>query len=131
MKVIGPLNGAPDTAGHKTSGQDPALTKAAGEFEAIFLNHLLSTMRSTVMKSSLFHGDGNKEEILNSMMDTELSKVLATGGGVGLANMLAEEMIKDMVRDKGPKPPGAGPSSIGKEGLSPSHGPKGPEKGAR
>lgn len=66
------------------------LRRAAAEFESLFINQMLKSMRETVAKSELFHG-GNAEEIYTSMLDTELSKSMAKAGGIGLADMLLKQ----------------------------------------
>jgi Rod binding domain-containing protein len=68
-----------------------ALKKAATEFEALFMNQLLKVMRETVSKSSLFHG-GSGEEVYNSLFDTELSNMMAKGGGIGLGKVLLDQL---------------------------------------
>lgn len=65
------------------------LEKAAREFEALFLNQMLKTMRETVEESELFHG-GSGEKIYTSLMDMELSKEMASSGGMGLSDVLLE-----------------------------------------
>lgn len=70
------------------------LRRAAEEFESLFINQMLKSMRDTVVKSDLFHG-GNAEEIYSSMLDTELSKSMAKAGGIGLADMLLRQLSND------------------------------------
>lgn len=72
--------------------KDPRnVEEAAREFESLFLNQLLKSMRKTVEKSELFHG-GHAEDIYTEMLDTELSKELASSGGIGLADMLIRQL---------------------------------------
>lgn len=70
------------------------IKKAAQDFEAIFINYMLKTMRETVSKSGLLHG-GNAEEMYTSMMDEELSKAIAQKGGIGLGSILLKEFGMD------------------------------------
>lgn len=67
------------------------LRRAAAEFESLFINQMLKSMRETIGKSELFHG-GNAEDIYASMLDTELSKNMAKAGGIGLADMLLRQL---------------------------------------
>jgi len=72
--------------------KDPEnIEEAAREFESLFLNQLLKSMRKTVEKSELFHG-GNAEDIYTEMLDSELSRELASSGGIGLADMLIRQL---------------------------------------
>ncbi|MBI5491367.1 MAG: peptidoglycan DD-metalloendopeptidase family protein [Deltaproteobacteria bacterium] len=66
------------------------IKKALTDFESLFINEMLKTMRETVVKSGLFHG-GSGEEIYSSLFDEELSKVMASGEGIGLRTMLMKE----------------------------------------
>lgn len=71
--------------------EDQKLKEAAQEFEAVFISLMLSQMRNNVMKSDLF-GKGQEEEVWNSMMDQELAKTWARNDGVGLANLLFQQL---------------------------------------
>jgi len=72
---------------------DEKLLKACKEFESVFTNELLKSMRRTVQKSDLFHG-GQAEEIYESMLDQELSKLMAGSGPQSLANILYRQLRK-------------------------------------
>ena len=73
------------------SREDQKLKESAEEFEAVFISLMLSQMRNSVMKSDLF-GKGQEEEVWNSMMDQELAKTWAKNDGVGLANLLFQQL---------------------------------------
>jgi len=91
--VNSPLQpGAPRAAENTRQG----LREAASEFESLFINQMLKSMRDTITKSDLFHG-GNAEEIYTSMLDTELSKNMARSGGIGLADMLLRQLSNGTV----------------------------------
>jgi murein DD-endopeptidase MepM/ murein hydrolase activator NlpD len=85
------LNSKGATGGVKT-GEAAKLEKAASEFEALFINHMLKTMRESSMKSDLF-GDGKGEELYTSMLDSELSKVMSSGDGIGLKRALMSQLL--------------------------------------
>lgn len=103
--VNSPLQpGAPRAAGDSRQG----LREAASEFESLFINQMLKSMRETITKSELFHG-GNAEEIYTSMLDAELSKNMARSGGIGLADMLLRQLDN-----------GAGEGPISQEPSPPS-----------
>lgn len=71
--------------------EERKLREATQEFEALFISMMLSQMRNTVMKSELF-GESREEEVWNSMMDQELAKTWARSDGVGLANLLFQQL---------------------------------------
>lgn len=88
IRSIGAATGA--TIGQQA--EDKKLKAACRDMEAVFLNILLSRMRATVPKSDL---TGSKqEELLQSMLDTELTQNMARAGGSGLADMLYKQLTQ-------------------------------------
>jgi len=74
------------------SGKDEdRLKEACQQFEAVFLNMMLQSMRATVPKSDLFGADQGKE-IFESMLDQKLSENMAKAGETGLADMLYRQL---------------------------------------
>lgn len=67
------------------------LKKAITDFEAIFINQMLKSMRSTIVKSGLIN-ESNSEKIYTSLIDAELSRVLAEDAGIGLYKVLASQL---------------------------------------
>lgn len=79
------------------SGEDAKLRVACKEMEAVFLNMMLSGMRATVPKGNLL-GNSSQEQMLTSLLDTELTKNMAQAGGMGLADMLYRQLSKSAVK---------------------------------
>jgi flagellar protein FlgJ len=73
------------------SKKDDALLKACKDFESLFTNELLKSMRRTIEKCDLFHG-GQAEEIYESMLDMELSKSMADTGPNSIAAQLYAQL---------------------------------------
>ncbi len=72
-------------------GQDEKkLKEAAQGFEAMFIKKLWSQMRATVPKEGYLHS--KEEESYLSMFDHEFSKKMAASGGIGLGDMLFEQL---------------------------------------
>lgn len=67
------------------------LEKAAGEFEGIFMDIVMKSMRETVGESSAF-GDPEKVKFFQSMLDTEYSKELGEKGHIGLKEVLVKQL---------------------------------------
>lgn len=67
----------------------------AKDFEAVFLEQMLRTMRSSVQKSGLVDG-GNAEEIYRSMLDGEYAKLMAGQGTSGLSQMIERQLLQTM-----------------------------------
>ncbi len=70
---------------------DTQLKKACFELESLFINYLLKEMRATIPKSE-FIGGGKAEEIYTSMLDSQLAKEMASGGGIGLSSLLCDQL---------------------------------------
>ncbi|QDR82093.1 rod-binding protein [Sporomusa termitida] len=77
--------------------EDAKLKAACQELEAVFLNMMLARMRASVPKTKLM-GDTSGEEIMQSLLDTELTKNMAQAGGMGLAAMLYRQLSKSPVK---------------------------------
>jgi len=67
------------------------LKRAVADFEALFIQQILKSMRETIDKGDLFHG-GSGEEVYTSLLDAELSKDMARSGGIGLSEMLLRQL---------------------------------------
>ncbi len=65
----------------------------AQEFEAMFLSQMLQPMFEGISTDGPF-GGGHAENIYRSLLVQEYGKALAARGGIGLADTVAQEMIK-------------------------------------
>jgi len=71
---------------------DPAaLREVANLFEALFLQTMLKSMRDASLGDPLF-GDSEQQEMYQGMMDQQLAVEMASGKGVGLADMLVRQL---------------------------------------
>lgn len=76
-------------------GEPDDLRRVAQEFEALFINQMLDTMRSSIDRSSsLMHG-GQAEEIFEDMLFEEYSVLMSRSGSFGLADMIHEQLSED------------------------------------
>ena len=82
--------GKTDTA---AAAKDKKLRDACEGFEEMFLELMYGKMRETVPENKLF-GDSNGDKIMQSMLDSEMMKKVASAGGVGLAKMIREQLKK-------------------------------------
>jgi flagellar protein FlgJ len=71
------------------------IKEACTEFEALFINMMLKELRATVNKSGFMDG-GKAEELYTGLMDTQISRDLASQGGIGLAAMLYRQMAAEI-----------------------------------
>ncbi len=66
------------------------LKEACQQFESLFLTQMLKEMKKSIPKSE---GEGNKEkDTYEDMMYEEVAKSMASSGGVGMANILYQQM---------------------------------------
>lgn len=72
---------------------DKALRESATQFEAMFLQEMLKSMRATVEKSDLMGSD--TEEQFTQMYDRELSMALARRNTLGVANMVVQAVERN------------------------------------
>ncbi|MBU3948932.1 MAG: rod-binding protein [Proteobacteria bacterium] len=67
------------------------LKKTCQDFESIFLTYMLKTMRAGVTESGLTD-KSHESNMIYAMYDEKLSEEMAGNGGMGLANMLFEQL---------------------------------------
>lgn len=70
--------------------KEKKLREVCKGFESIFINKLWQEMRNTVPKEGYLHS--KQEEFYLSMFDQEMSNKLAEAGGIGLGDMLYEQL---------------------------------------
>ena len=98
---------APKVDGRKPLDRE-RLRQAARDFESVFMEIVLRSMRKTVPKSELMNG-GNAEDIYRSMLDSEYAKSYSQGGNSGLAESIERELLQKMgIKELPPSPPIAG-----------------------
>ena len=92
---------ATETEKAQATKDDVKLKETCRDMEAMFLNMMMADMRKTVQKSELV--DSSKEEIMTSMLDSEVTKNMASAGGIGLADMLYRQLRIDGSGVKNPQ----------------------------
>jgi flagellar protein FlgJ len=78
--------------------EDPkaALQGAAKQFEALFLNMVLKSMRDASPQDGLF--DNEQTRLYQSMLDQQLAQTLSARGATGLAAMLEKQLGRNLIR---------------------------------
>jgi flagellar protein FlgJ len=79
-----------------------ALEAAAKQFETLFLDMMLKSMRSTTAGESMFDSEATK--MFTGLLDQEFSRKLGEQGGLGLADLLVKQLSQ--LAPKGPETPG-------------------------
>jgi flagellar protein FlgJ len=67
------------------------LEKAACEFEGLFMDIVMKSMRDTVPESDVM-GDSKKVAFFQSMLDSEYAKEMSKQGKIGLANAIVRQL---------------------------------------
>lgn len=118
-----PAAAAPGAARPQAAGRtpppagstDPRLKSVCQDMEALFIHHMLSEMRKTVVKSGLIDG-GRAEEVYTTLMDAEMAKHMAQTDSLGLSAMLMEQLSR---RQAGAAAPADPPSTAAAQPASP------------
>jgi peptidoglycan hydrolase FlgJ len=76
------------------AAKDPqgTLQEAARQFETIFIDMMMKSMRSAVPADSPF--DSEATRVFTGVLDQEFSRKLANQGGLGLADLLVKQLSK-------------------------------------
>ena len=75
------------------TGNVAAATKAAKEFESVFISQFMGSMFSGISTDGPF-GGCQGEEMFRSMMVNEYSKSMEARGGFGLAAAVTKQLLK-------------------------------------
>ena len=79
----------------KGNADDTQLREAANEFEAIFIQQMLKTMRKTSLESD-FVKKSEGEKIFRSMLDEQYSILSAKSGRLGLGEMIYQQLKSNL-----------------------------------
>lgn len=78
----------------QAKSNDPAALKAAAQqFEALFLQLVLKSMRDATPKEGMF--DSDQTRLYESLLDQQMSQVLAAKGGTGLAKIIESQLSRN------------------------------------
>lgn len=90
-----PTVSATSAAGVFSEKEKQRLKEAAGDFESLFVQQLMRTMRKSVPENGLF-GTSNGEKIFREMLDDEYAKLASKAPeGLGLKGSLYRQLTGD------------------------------------
>ena len=91
------LAGLGDLNGKKLTPEAKAkkLREACEGFESVFIQKMWQEMRNTLPKNGLLQG--RDERFWQDMYDQELAKSMTSAGGIGLADMMYEQLSRNLV----------------------------------
>ena len=72
------------------SAPSKAIEEVASQFEALFIQQMMKSMRDAVPKSDLMNS--NHLDTYQAMADQQMAVSLSQQGGIGIARMLVEQM---------------------------------------
>ena len=67
---------------------------AAEEMESFFINKIFQSMRRTVPEPQGIFSESNAQRMWREMMDEQTAQNLANSGGIGLADMIYEQLTR-------------------------------------
>ena len=70
------------------------LRKTCQDMESVFINLMFTNMRKTVQRSELLP-ESMGEKIMRSMLDQEMATKMSRAGGIGLADLLYQQLSTD------------------------------------
>jgi peptidoglycan hydrolase FlgJ len=75
-------------------GRDPEkLKESAQQFEAIFIQQMFKEMRKTIPDDGLIQRS-NADDVYSQLQDMEAAKITAQQGGIGLADLMMQQLLK-------------------------------------
>ena len=77
---------------HADKGKNPAVLKAAKEYESSFLTAMLEQMW-TGIEAEAPSGGGHAEKVYRSMVVGEYAKSISAAGGIGIADHVYREIL--------------------------------------
>ncbi|MGB9880743.1 MAG: rod-binding protein [Anaerolineae bacterium] len=95
---------ATGSAKEPTSVEHRRLAEVCRQFEAVFLEEILKGLRKTVPKDDGCAAGGASDsasDLRLGMADQQMALHLAESGGIGLARMLYEQLVKQMEHERG------------------------------
>lgn len=88
--IYADFNGLAALRKKASEDQSSAINEVARQFETIFVKMMLKSMRDSVSESGLINNDQSK--FYQSMYDDQISLDMTKGGGLGLADMITQQL---------------------------------------
>jgi flagellar protein FlgJ len=83
----------PEIAKRSNAGSKEKMRATAEDYEAVYLNTMLSQMFTGLPTDGMFHG-GAAEETWRGMLVEEYSKSIAKSGALGVADAIYSDMLR-------------------------------------
>lgn len=92
--LAGDVQGARDLRAKFRTDKEAGIKAAAQEFEALFLQMMLKSMRATTDQDSFMESDASR--FYTGMLDEQVAKDISRTGTIGLAKVLEEQLSRRM-----------------------------------
>ena len=93
VEFIKPNNSIKDSDSKEGLKQNK-LRNACSEFESFFIQEVLKSARKSIPEGGFFE-KGNEEKTYNALMDQEMAKSMSKGRGIGIGEMLYQQLKLD------------------------------------
>lgn len=93
--LLNPATATTQGVAPTTGKSGPSVDKvreSAEEFEAVFLSQILATMTQELGGAGSVAGDGG--DVYKDMFNQEVAKMISRSGGIGVADIVLQEMLK-------------------------------------
>jgi flagellar protein FlgJ len=77
----------------ENAAQDKKLHDISKQFEALFVNQMVSEMRKTVVRGGLIP-ESQAEKVYQSMLDSDYAQKIADSEQVGLSKMIYQQLLR-------------------------------------
>ncbi len=77
-----------------SQAEDPKLKAVARQFEAVFINQMVSEMRKTISRSE-FLPEGPGEKVYQAMLDSDYAEKMADSDQIGLSKMIYQQLLRN------------------------------------
>lgn len=84
----------------KETGDTGQLREACSELESVFVNMMMKSMRSTVSEDEGIFKKSESEKMFEGMLDEKMSSKIAAAGGIGIGDMIFDQMSKYLYNDE-------------------------------
>ena len=84
----------------KETGDTKQLKEACNQLESVFINMMMKSMRSTITEDEGIFSKSEAEKMFEGMLDEEFSSKMSSAGGIGIGDMVFDQMSKYLYNDE-------------------------------
>lgn len=110
--IYSDISGLNDLKRRARNDQQSAIKDVAKQFESLFMNMMLKSMRNASMGDPIF--DSNQSRLYRDMFDRQLALSMSRGKGMGLADVLARQLSQQIPGLKHKQPDATTPAVMSK-----------------